>query len=432
MAAALAVAAVAQPDAQKMGGSSVMVFATVEDGKGGVNIVNRGGGFFIDSRHVVSNVEDCCGKTNRGDQTLPIAFAGKDDASAGKVIFSSNDNLIAILELNQAMNHSGVVLSPDKLRREGEPVYSVQYPKQGDKGSAQLVQGKLTGFATGGDKKLPMLKTSLEMVPDNAGGALFDACANAIGINLGMKDGTQFAIAIDPLIDALRSAGVQPNVTDQPCAAGGSGTSGGKSGSAPPPKREKEEQPATSTSSWRLPQGTEWVAVVIVVGLIVLALRPARKKIASAGASQPIPEPAPYPMQPYSPPQPYAPMQAAAMAPPAMPRPVAALKPVLRGIAGQYAGSSFPLETGSSTLGRDPSAANLVFSGEASSVSKRHCSVRWDAGRGIFLLEDHGSTNGTFLASGERLAPHQLRELRAGDRFYVGDPRNQFEVAMEP
>jgi hypothetical protein len=48
------------------------------------------------------------------------------------------------------------------------------------------------------------------------------------------------------------------------------------------------------------------------------------------------------------------------------------------------------------------------------------------------MLEDHGSTNGTFLASGERLTPNLMRELRAGDRFYIGDLRNQFEVAMEP
>jgi len=104
---------------------------------------------------------------------------------------------------------------------------------------------------------------------------------------------------------------------------------------------------------------------------------------------------------------------------------------VLRGLAGEYAGVSFPLETGVSTLGRDPHAANLVFSADAASVSKRHCSVRWDAARNVFLLEDHGSTNGTFLTSGERLTPNLMRELHPGDRFFVGDTRNQFEVAFE-
>jgi pSer/pThr/pTyr-binding forkhead associated (FHA) protein len=74
---------------------------------------------------------------------------------------------------------------------------------------------------------------------------------------------------------------------------------------------------------------------------------------------------------------------------------------------------------------------NLVFPAESASVSKRHCTVRWDAPRGVFVLEDLGSTNGTFLASGERLTPHVPRDLRPGERFYIGDLRNQFEVALE-
>ena len=82
-------------------------------------------------------------------------------------------------------------------------------------------------------------------------------------------------------------------------------------------------------------------------------------------------------------------------------------------------------------LGRDQSVANLVFPPESDSVSKRHCTVRWDAGRGVFVLEDLGSTNGTFLANGVRLGPSQPCDLRPGDKFYIGDLRNQFEVRME-
>src|SRR5262249_26669181 len=109
----------------------------------------------------------------------------------------------------------------------------------------------------------------------------------------------------------------------------------------------------------------------------------------------------------------------------------AATKPALKGVAGQYAGSEVPIDATTTVLGRDPQAANLVFTSEADSVSKRHCSIRWDAARGAFVLEDLGSTNGTFLASGERLNPGQPRDLRPGMRFYLGDLRNQFEVALE-
>ena len=103
----------------------------------------------------------------------------------------------------------------------------------------------------------------------------------------------------------------------------------------------------------------------------------------------------------------------------------------MRGVSGQYAGAAVGLDVSPSTLGRDPQAANLVFAAESGSVSKRHCTVRWDVARGVFVLQDHGSTNGTFLASGERLAPNQPRDLRPGERFYIGDLRNQFEVGFE-
>jgi pSer/pThr/pTyr-binding forkhead associated (FHA) protein len=108
-----------------------------------------------------------------------------------------------------------------------------------------------------------------------------------------------------------------------------------------------------------------------------------------------------------------------------------ATKPALHGIAGKYAGASVSLEGGPSLLGRDQAAANLVFPPDADSISKRHCTVRWDAARSVFVIEDLGSTNGTFLANGERLPTGQPRDLRPGDRFYIGDMRNQFEVRME-
>jgi hypothetical protein len=448
VAAGLAVLAGAQPDPQKMGGSSALVFGAVSDGKQGVNFVSRGGGFFIDSKHVVSNVQDCCGKSDKGEQVTPIVYIGKNDAAPGKVIWSNDDTQIAILELSQALNHQGITISPVKLQQEGEAVYSMQYPKPGDDGAPQLVEGKLTGGTSMGDKKIPLFETSLPLNPNNAGGALFDGCANVIGINLTTKDGKAYAFMIDPLIDALKAAGLQPNVTDQPCGASGRSESG-----TPPPgdkgDKGKSEKKAKETARgpWRMPEGTEWIPVVIVAGLLVLAFRPARQKVARAvtGRHQlpQFPQPAPYAAGPpgLGPPgipgPPYgmaagSPAGISAGTPGGMAPAPLAWKPVLKGVAGEYLGAAFPLESGASTLGRDPNAANLVFTGEASSISKRHCSVRWDAGRRVFLLEDHGSTNGTFLASGERLAPNVPRELRPGERFYIGDLRNQFEVAMEP
>ncbi|MFG5409365.1 FHA domain-containing protein [Piscinibacter sakaiensis] len=61
-------------------------------------------------------------------------------------------------------------------------------------------------------------------------------------------------------------------------------------------------------------------------------------------------------------------------------------------------------------------------------MSKRHCLVRLAPDGRHFLLEDCWSTNGTFLASGERLAPGSTREVPPGTRFYLSDASQMFEL----
>jgi hypothetical protein len=52
---------------------------------------------------------------------------------------------------------------------------------------------------------------------------------------------------------------------------------------------------------------------------------------------------------------------------------------------------------------------------EPKSVSRRHAQIRWEAGR--YLLEDLGSTNGTFV-SGQRVGRHTLSD---GDEIALGE-----------
>ena len=81
-------------------------------------------------------------------------------------------------------------------------------------------------------------------------------------------------------------------------------------------------------------------------------------------------------------------------------------------------------------LGRDPQQAQLVFPSNAEDISRTHTVVKYDASSQSFLVEDR-STNGTFLVTGERLKPGEVRRLHAGDRFYLSDNRNMFEVRLE-
>jgi hypothetical protein len=222
---------------------------------------------------------------------------------------------------------------------------------------------------------------------------------------------------------------------DGECSAAGGPGPGPGPGPTPTPGPDQQPQqpspPAQGSGGFPKLSVNEWVTIAVVLGVLALGFRKGTRDTvvrAVTGRRSQLPDPMPYPY-----PQPGAggqmpPPMGGAAPPPLRTGP----RPSLRGIAGQYAGSSFGLDTGPSTLGRDQRAVNLVFPPEANSISKVHCRVSWDAMRRIFLLEDLGSTNGTFLATGERLSPGQVRELRPGDRFHIGDMRNQFEVRLDP
>jgi trypsin-like peptidase/FHA domain-containing protein len=403
----IASCAFAQSASDKMIQSSVAVFGTIEE-NGKPKLVSRGGGFLIDSRHVVTNLTACCGKTDKGEATQPVVVAGDKDASTAKVVWKNEDTEMAILELKDPITRPALAIAPLKTVEKEQAVYTAQFPDPGESGTVpKITDGKLLGLVKIESSGVQAYKTSASMNKANSGGALFDACGNVIGVNMMVKEGAQFAYVVDPLLEGLKSAGVQAKVASEHCGSAAAATTASGGG------EEKESE----ASRWG-PRGLEWIPVVLLLAAIGMAFRPSRKKASQAVLNnQSLPEPARYAPQ-------IAPMAQAVSG-------VMGTRPALRGVAGQYEGKSFSLDSGPSVLGRDQRSANLVFAPEAHSISKRHCMVSWDAARKTFVIQDLGSTNGTFLSTGERLTAGQSRDLPVGSRFYVGDLRNQFEVRME-
>jgi len=103
---------------------------------------------------------------------------------------------------------------------------------------------------------------------------------------------------------------------------------------------------------------------------------------------------------------------------------------VLRGLSGAYAGQRIPLN-GRVVMGRDPSQCSLVFAQNTPGVSSNHCTVSYDVARGVYLLVDNGSSYGTFLGNGQKIAPHVPSVLQNGDTFYLATPENRFSVTLE-
>lgn len=99
-----------------------------------------------------------------------------------------------------------------------------------------------------------------------------------------------------------------------------------------------------------------------------------------------------------------------------------------QGVSGTFAGQRFAI-TGRLQMGRDPARCDFVFPANTQGVSGLHCALIYQ--NGTLYLQDLGSTYGTFLGSGQKLAPQQTVVLRVGDTFSLGSNREQFVISRK-
>lgn len=100
---------------------------------------------------------------------------------------------------------------------------------------------------------------------------------------------------------------------------------------------------------------------------------------------------------------------------------------------GVSAGKKFPLSNQEASIGRwDADGGvfpdvDLDTDDPEAKVSRRH--ARISVRDGNYLIEDLGSTNGTFVNRGRRLAPGDRYPLKDGDEIIVGKTFLRFRVA---
>lgn len=99
---------------------------------------------------------------------------------------------------------------------------------------------------------------------------------------------------------------------------------------------------------------------------------------------------------------------------------------------GRSAGKQFPLGEDESQIGRwDADGGifpdvDLDADDPEAKVSRRHAQITRQNGH--YLIEDLGSTNGTFVNRGRRLLPGDRQPLRDGDEIIVGKTFLRFHV----
>ena len=310
-----------------------------------------------------------------------------------RLVTDSEQKDLALLQVERNLGKPAVGFAPRSFVNKAQKVYAAGFPgaanPEGIDLKTSLFQVKLTSGIVSAfvknDHGTGLYQTDASIHHGNSGGPLFNECGSVIGVNeAGTEPGIGWAIQADELLPMLTSAGVSYNAASAPCVP---------ASSAPvTPRRDP-------------------VMLAAVVGAALLgagALITASTKRGRETVKQGIRTMTRYRSVP-SPPPPL-------------------WRPVLRGVSGHYAGSEIELDDRPLYIGRDPRLCQLVFPSSLSDVSKRHCVLRFDSRTQTLLLDDCGSTNGTFLQSGEALKPGQPRPLRPYDSFYLGDRRIMFEV----
>ncbi|MGI5899642.1 MAG: trypsin-like peptidase domain-containing protein [Christensenellales bacterium] len=113
-----------------------------------------------------------------------------------------------------------------------------------------------------------------------------------------------------------------------------------------------------------------------------------------------------------------------------VPSPARQQKFSLVGVTGVYSGSIFPIN-GVTVIGRDIASCNIVYPEKTPGISSVHCRVF--PGKDCLLIEDLGSTYGTFIKdhTRARLEANKKTPLPEGAGFFLAVEDNGFIVRRE-
>lgn len=410
---ALCLAIRAEPPVAQMKQNTVLIVKEVKNAAGERAGRGTGSGFLLTGRFIATNWHVCCAVSQKIPDAVIAVFVAtaKDQQFPATVKWSSESKDLAVLEVQDKLPRQPVTIATGPLR-DAQPVWAVGFPgasalAANDEGRfiPTVTQGIISKMFRGRTVEdavdVSMLQTTAAVNPGNSGGPLFDDCGRVIGINsakalttvttssgrqerVPLADGINWAIHQEELLAELNNLQITPAVAATPCVA---------------PTGVTNTTITTPLPAWMI--GAQVSTAVLALAAVGLALnRRVREKVGQQ-VRKTISRPRPAPVPP---------------------------SPALKGVAGYYAGSSVPLE-GPLILGRDQQQANVVFPPNLTGISKLHCRVARTQD-GQVTLEDLGSSNGTFLASGLPCRAGQPVTLAPGDRFYLGSISNMFEIEL--
>ena len=235
----------------------------------------------------------------------------------------------------------------------------------------------------------------------NSGGPLVNSKGEVVGINTYSVGKSKYAVVIDELL-----AAVNRDVVPYTLSTEVSDTAETESEISLQSETAETTQAVTEPAENKSSDGMNIVVTIIaaafgvlcIVLIVVLVMK--NKK----GSSAPSPAPA---------------------AGSAVPEIGVSHTASITGIKGVMAGRSFPI-SGSAVIGRNPEKCTICFPVNTQGISGLHCEIRQNGS--VYEIIDRGSSCGTFLGSGQKLAENVPTALPSGMYFYLGSTEQLFQI----
>lgn len=360
-----------------------------------------------------------------GRSKIRVYYDSDDYEEAYPVAYDEIKDL-AVLKLGAATSkRTPLPLCSPTDDMVGSTIYAVGYPGLAENifadatstwgpSDVSVTSGSISRLLTTSGTGQMRLQIDCVIRHGNSGGPLVNENGQVLGIAVSSVSDEEdssmyYGVNIDEVIPYLKQYDV-PYVLQEAGATQSSSETSLAEGTAPAGDtivvpESTEEDPKESSGG--VPAAV-WVvigvAVAAVAGVVIfLLLQKGKKTPAQVQPVQPAPAPAPAPQK----------------------------VPVLRSLAQQHNGVRIPIQGRQILIGTSQGDCQVVFRSGTPGVSRRHCSISWDAATGDFILTDLGSSFGTFLENRQKLAQGVPTRLRPGDRFYLGSPENLLSTGLE-
>lgn len=360
-----------------------------------------------------------------GRSKIRVYYDSDDYEEAYPVAYDEIKDL-AVLKLGAATSkRTPLPLCSPTDNMVGSTIYAVGYPGLAENifadatstwgpSDVSVTSGSISRLLTTSGTGQMRLQIDCVIRHGNSGGPLVNEDGQVLGIAVSSVSDEEdssmyYGVNIDEVIPYLKQYDV-PYVLQEAGATQSSSETSLAEGTAPAGDtivvpESTEEDPKESSGG--VPAAV-WVvigvAVAAVAGVVIfLLLQKGKKTPAQVQPVQPAPAPAPAPQK----------------------------VPVLRSLAQQHNGVRIPIQGRQILIGTSQGECQVVFRAGTPGVSRRHCSISFDAATGDFILTDLGSSFGTFLENRQKLAQGVPTRLRPGDRFYLGSPENLMSTGLE-